>query len=235
MADAAPETSPAVEAARAALAEGELWRARDVLAERVERTEDPEALVLLGEVLHRMGDLPAAGAAWFGAGVKGPQVAEATEAWRERHDDDFASMWASLPGSVRHGSHSPKVAALARRAGVTDEAPTAGPPGGGAASAGAGAPTGTAGAQPGAAGGQPGAAGGQPGAVGAPKAAGGASTGPARAGAPANRPVPRSASRPVRSSDGVDAAQVIAWLLAALVVVCSVVGLVTILRWMVPG
>jgi hypothetical protein len=33
----------------------------------------------------------------------------------------------------------------------------------------------------------------------------------------------------------VDAAQVIAWLLAALVVVCSVVGLVTILRWMVPG
>ena len=35
--------------------------------------------------------------------------------------------------------------------------------------------------------------------------------------------------------EGFDAAKVIAWILAALFVVCAVVGLITILQWIVPG
>ena len=37
------------------------------------------------------------------------------------------------------------------------------------------------------------------------------------------------------SSGGIDAAQIIAWVIAAFVIVCAVVGLIQILRWMVPG
>ena len=37
------------------------------------------------------------------------------------------------------------------------------------------------------------------------------------------------------SGRGFDAAQVIAWVLAAFFVVCAVVGLITILQWLVPG
>ncbi len=36
-------------------------------------------------------------------------------------------------------------------------------------------------------------------------------------------------------SGGVDAAQVIGWVLAALFVVCAVIGVVTVLGWLVPG
>jgi hypothetical protein len=42
-------------------------------------------------------------------------------------------------------------------------------------------------------------------------------------------------SSPPESTGGIDAAQIIAWVIAAFVVVCAVVGLVEILRWMVPG
>ena len=34
---------------------------------------------------------------------------------------------------------------------------------------------------------------------------------------------------------GVDGAQVIGWILAALFVVCAVIGVVTVLGWLVPG
>ena len=37
------------------------------------------------------------------------------------------------------------------------------------------------------------------------------------------------------SAGGIDAAQIIAWVIAAFVIVCAVVGLIEILRWMVPG
>ena len=56
---------------------------------------------------------------------------------------------------------------------------------------------------------------------------------------PAGSGVAASSSSETGSSSGagggVDAAQIIAWVIAALVVVCAVVGLVQILRWMVPG
>ncbi|MGL5864133.1 MAG: hypothetical protein ACRCY9_23050, partial [Phycicoccus sp.] len=90
-----------VERARDALDGGARWRARDILERYVADERDPEALALLGEVLHDMGDLPRAGAVWFGAGRRGPAVDEAVAAWRENAGDDFLSMWRSLPRSVR--------------------------------------------------------------------------------------------------------------------------------------
>ncbi len=160
----AAEGSGVVARAHALIESGERWRARDLLAEHVDGT-GPEAgaLILYGEVLHSMGDLPAAGAAWFGAGVRGPEVDAAVAAWRERYDDDFARMWRSLPRSVRAEPRSPRVEALRARALEADE--EAATPDGG----------------------------------------------------------------------GFDAAQLIAWLLAAFFVVAAVIGIVQILQWMVPG
>ncbi len=63
--------SGAVERARADLAAGRAWKARDRLTGHLADSQDPEALELLGEVHYGMGDLPAAGAAWFGTGRRG--------------------------------------------------------------------------------------------------------------------------------------------------------------------
>ena len=173
---AAQATSPAVTEATAAIERRELWVARDVLAAHVRDERDIEALRLLGEVHHGMGDLPAAGAAWFGAGVKGPEVDAAVDAWRASHGDDFAAMWRSLPRSVRQEPRSKKVEALRAKALEARDASDA------TASAAIG-----------------------------------------------------TASSPPESSGGIDAAQIIAWVIAAFVVVCAVVGLIQILRWRVPG
>ncbi|MFW5472872.1 hypothetical protein ACOCJ5_06170 [Knoellia sp. CPCC 206450] len=175
----APASSSAVTEATAAIERRELWVARDLLAAHVREERDVEALRLLGEVHHGMGDLPAAGAAWFGAGVKGPEVDAAVEAWRASHGDDFAAMWRSLPRSVRQEPRSKKVEALRAKALEARDASDA-------ASASAGA-------------------------------------------------VALTASGESSGSGGIDAAQIIAWVIAAFVVVCAVVGLVQILRWMVPG
>ncbi len=174
-ADAGTSSSPVVGEATAAIERRELWVARDLLAAHVREERDVEALRLLGEVHHGMGDLPAAGAAWFGAGVKGPEVEAAVEAWRASHGDDFAAMWRSLPRSVRQEPRSKKVEALRAKALEARDARDA-----------ASVPIGT-------------------------------------------------PSSPPESTGGIDAAQIIAWVIAAFVVVCAVVGLVQILRWMVPG
>ncbi len=170
MAVGSGEVGP-VDRARDALDGGAAWRARDILAAHVEEENDPEALRLLGEVLHGMGDLPRAGAAWFAAGVKGQRVDRAIAAWRQQADDDFAVMWASLPASVRAEPRARRVEALREKALAAE--PAAG--GGGAA------------------------------------------------------PLVDD------DEDGTDAAQVIAWVLAAAFVVLAVVGAVTVLGWLVPG
>lgn len=105
-----------VGAAREARRAGRLWQARDLLAAHVEGTKDPEALAELGEVLYEMGDLPRAGAVWFAAGAKGPQVDAAVAAWREQTGDDFAVMWASLPASARTKPRPRRLEALRERA-----------------------------------------------------------------------------------------------------------------------
>ncbi|MFC7490286.1 MULTISPECIES: hypothetical protein [unclassified Knoellia] len=176
-ADTPSEGSGSVVAeATRAIERQQLWVARDLLAAHVREGRDLEALRLLGEVHHGMGDLPAAGAAWFGAGVRGPEVEAAVAAWREAHGDDFGAMWRSLPRSVRQEPRSKKVEALRDKA------------------------------------------------LEARQAAGESSD-----------PAGSSASGDTASGGGIDAAQVIAWVIAALVVVCAIVGLVQILRWMVPG
>jgi hypothetical protein len=116
--------SGAVERARADLAVGRAWKARDRLTGHLADNLDPEALELLGEVHYDMGDMPAAGAAWFGTGRRGKDVDEAVEAWRERYNDHFEQMWRSLPRTVRDNPGNPRVEALRRRAGA-DRSPAA--------------------------------------------------------------------------------------------------------------
>jgi hypothetical protein len=105
-----------VEEARAALEAGAPWRARDLLAAHVETERDPEALALLAQVHHDMGDLPRAGAIWFAAGAKGPDVDAAVAAWREQAHDDFGVMWHALPASVRAQPRPRRIEALRERA-----------------------------------------------------------------------------------------------------------------------
>lgn len=159
--------SEVLEAAHADVAQGKAWRACDLLRSHVTTIRDDEALTLLGGILYSMGDLPGAGAAWFGTSRKGLQVDEAVRAWREHHGDHFGAMWRSLPASVRKDPRVPRAEALREKAMTVDE-----------------------GADP--------------------------------------TPAPSVDS-------GVDGAVVIAWVVAALLLVCTVVGLVTILEWMVGG
>lgn len=124
--------SGAVERARADLAAGRAWKARDRLTGFLRDEYDDEALELLGEVHHTMGDLPAAGAAWFGTARRGRDVDEAIEAWRERYDDHFPEMWRSLPRTVREQPGNKRVEALRRRAEQTVAAAAAARPSAGA-------------------------------------------------------------------------------------------------------
>ena len=183
---------------------------------------------MLGEIRHRIGDLPGAGAAWFATSAKGPIVDEAVSAWRTKHDDDFAAMWATIPASARRGELTPKLAALKARAEAAAPSPEPSPsPSLSPSPDPSPAPASTARAK-------------------APKKVAPelAATAPpvavpqARAADPVRAPRTdeAAADRSVpEAQSGFDAAKVIAWVLAALFVVCAVVGLITILQWLVPG
>jgi len=108
--------SEPVRRARQAREAGQLWKARDVLVGHVEGARDTQAMVELGEVLFEMGDLPRAGAVWFAAGAKGPDVDAAVTAWREQSHDDFAVMWRGLPASARSQPRPRRLEALRERA-----------------------------------------------------------------------------------------------------------------------
>lgn len=180
--------SSKVEQARTAIADGAPWRARDLLVRHLDTHHDPEALALLGEVYHDMRDLPAAGAVWFAAGAKGPDVDAAVAAWRESSGDDFPTMWRSLPASVRVDPQSARLEALRERARGLDasvDEPGTGRPRDEEASAVSGAEDRDSGDD--------------------------------------------------EEEGGMDAAQFIAWIAAAAFVACGVVGLVTVLGWLVPG
>lgn len=160
-----------VEKAYVDLASGQAWRARDGLVRYLEHSNDEEALAVLGGVLYGMGDLPAAGAAWFGTTKRGSEVEDAINAWREHHEDHFGRMWRSLPRAVRRSSEVARVEALKRKAIERDEL---------------------------------------------------------------DGKEPYVAPQPP-SKQGIDAALVIAYVIAALLVLCAGVGLVQILNWMTPG
>lgn len=162
--------SEVIERAHADLASGQAWRARDALARHLQHTADEEVLSTLGGVLYGMGDLPAAGAAWFGTSKRGTEVEEAIKAWREHHEDHFGNMWRSLPRSVRRNPTVPRVEALKQKAIERDELD---------------------GKEPYVA--------------------------------------------PEEPKTGIDAALVIAYVIAILLAVCAAVGLVQILAWMTPG
>lgn len=159
-----------IEQAYADLASGQSWRARDLLCKHLETAADAEALAVLGGVLYGMGDLPAAGAAWFGTAKKGAEVEEAIKAWREHHDEHFGNMWRSLPRSVRRSPAVPRVEALKRKAIERDEL---------------------------------------------------------------DGKEPYVAPKPQKQ--GIDAALVVAYIIALLLLICAAVGLMQILSWMTPG
>ena len=191
----ASPSADAVRRARADLAAGREWKARERLVGHLAAEYDAEALELLGEVSYAMRDLPAAGAAWFGTSRRGKDVDESVEAWRERYGDHFAQMWSSLPRSVRALEGNKRVDALRRRA---EQVGSSGGTGGGS---GPGLP--------------------------AKAPAGQAQAGQAQAG-------------PTHAGDdsgegGADAATIIALALGVLFVACAVIGLVTVLGWLVPG
>ena len=208
--------------ARAELEAGRVRRAKDLLESQVARERDAEALKLLGEVRHRLGDLSGAGAAWFATSAKGPAVDESIAAWRKDHNDDFGAMWRSIPRSARQEPLTPKLTALKAKADAmaaarktAEAAPAA------SAAAGSVAKGDRAAVRP---------------ERETPSVATKAETGRARHSP--SEPHVRTASdpeAPAEESGGFDAAKVIAWVLAALFVVCAVVGLVTILQWIVPG
>jgi hypothetical protein len=236
-----------VRAAKAALATGQAWKARDLLEEHLEKERDPQAMKLLGEVLHRMGDLPGAGAAWFATSAKGPLIDEAIAAWRADHDDDFVAMWSSIPASARREPLTPKLSALRAKALEADpKLDDAHPSDGGTRTrvatpekqpvrreVGPEAPADQ-----------------RPASALSTRDVAAAEASDAQASTPAARK--GSGSDSVAASwtggnrhsgtdgkdagvEGFDAAKVIAWILAALFVVCAVVGLITILQWIVPG
>ena len=159
-----------IEQAHADLASGQAWRARDALSRYLHHTADEDVLILLGGVLYGMGDLPAAGAAWFGTSKRGGEVDDAIKAWREHHEDHFGNMWRSLPRSVRRNPTVPRGEALKRKAIERDEL---------------------------------------------------------------DGKEPFVAPEPTK--DGIDAALVVAYIIAILLAVCAAVGLVQILAWMTPG
>ncbi len=100
----------ALERARADLAAGRAWLARDRLTGLLDHRQDDEVLALLVEVHLAMGDLPKAGALLVLLGGEGPEVDAALAAWRHRYGDPEA-RWRSIPAPVRV-ARGPELAAL---------------------------------------------------------------------------------------------------------------------------
>ncbi|MGA9761119.1 MAG: DUF6584 family protein [Gaiellaceae bacterium] len=93
-----PDEKPVLERARAEIAAGRLWKARERLAGviRFDRY-DQKVLDLLGEVHFSMGDLPAAGRLWFLTERIGHETESAHAALQERYGNDPALILESIP------------------------------------------------------------------------------------------------------------------------------------------
>ncbi len=86
-------SQPVIDRARADLAAGRAWKARDRLqGARASRPHDQEILGLLGDVAWAMDDHPAAGAAWWLTQRSGPDVDAAYLALYERAGNDPAQL-----------------------------------------------------------------------------------------------------------------------------------------------
>jgi hypothetical protein len=97
--------------ARADLAAGRAWKARDRLTGLLAHRHDLEVLDLLASVHHEMQDLPAAGALWFVTGRDDDKARSSIAAWRERHGSDRA-RWLSIPGPIRREARAGDLGSL---------------------------------------------------------------------------------------------------------------------------
>ena len=97
--------------ARADLAAGRAWKARDRLTGLLIHRQDEEVLDLLATVHQQMNNLPAAGALWFVTGRDDELARSAIEAWQERHGDDH-DRWRSIPAVVRRETQSHELSVL---------------------------------------------------------------------------------------------------------------------------
>lgn len=80
------DEQPTIRRARADLAAGRPWKARDRLSGVLRQSPSNQpVLELLGEVLYQMGDAPAAGRVWFLTERRGPDVDEALRVFLERY------------------------------------------------------------------------------------------------------------------------------------------------------
>jgi len=118
---AAGRTGKALARARDDVAAGRLWKARDRLSGAVRREPtSQDALELLGEVHHAMGDLPQAGRYWILTERTGPDVDEALAAFEERWGRDVGEKLKMVPYREPAEDYPPpareRIAALAEQA-----------------------------------------------------------------------------------------------------------------------
>jgi hypothetical protein len=84
------------------MARGEPWRARSRLTSLVVSTPyRAEALALLGEVCHQMGDVPEAGRFWLLSDAEGEHVERAVRVFAELHKGKARQLIAQLPRLTR--------------------------------------------------------------------------------------------------------------------------------------
>lgn len=114
--------STGVERARADLAAGRAWKARDRLQGVVADCVDADVLDLLATVYSQMGDLPAAGALWFATGREDEATHTCLIAWRERYGGELA-QWRSIPRPVRKGVRTDAMLTLERAARRAQDTP----------------------------------------------------------------------------------------------------------------
>jgi uncharacterized protein DUF6584 len=129
----------AIERARDDISNGRLWKARDRLSMLVkQQPANREALLLLGEVHHAMGDLPMAGRFWILTDRSGPDAEAAAAALEERWGGSPRELVRMLPRGPLDEYPAPareRIAALRARARVgpdgeapeTDEEPIPAP------------------------------------------------------------------------------------------------------------
>ena len=94
---------PRVDKADRALADGQLWRAKEILASRIGTLPlDPEVFERLGRVLLQMGDRLEAGRFLLVSGKRQPEYQEAIALFVRRHSrGGWQDLLASLPAVVR--------------------------------------------------------------------------------------------------------------------------------------
>ena len=98
-----------LERARADVAAGRLWKARERLEGSLANdAANQDVLTLLGEISFRMGDLPTAGPFWFLTDAAGHDVAGADAALHERYPTARA-LFTALPLKAPLNAYPPRV------------------------------------------------------------------------------------------------------------------------------